>query len=131
MESCFVSITEDELFLINKIAVQDNSKQATIFSNKLFKDICFFYFLAINTLRMCSKCLVTNYEWATCRRSVKICENNCARYISRLDKYPPLFTSTSVNNCSLFTDGGTNHIPKKSLFTYFIYRRAQSRFRTM
>ena len=56
----FVSVTV-ELFLINEAAMEKNSKKATKFANKLFKDMYFFYFLAINVLKICSKCFV--YKW--------------------------------------------------------------------
>ena len=73
---------------------------------------------------MCSKCFVCNDEWAT-SRVLKIkkyaSENSYARCMlkqlftsvsvnsvdiylasSRLHKYLPLFSSVSVNNCSIF-----------------------------
>ena len=55
MASSFVYVTEEELFSINEVAVPDNTKKATKFGNQVFKDISFFYFLAINALRMCFK----------------------------------------------------------------------------
>ena len=72
MVSRFLSVTEEELFLVNEAAVRNNSKKATKFANKLFKDMYFFYMLAVNLFKMCSKCFVTNDERATSRRSVKL-----------------------------------------------------------
>ena len=61
MASHFVSVTEENFFLINEAAVQDSSKKATKFGYKLSKDMYFVYFLAINALKMCWKCFV--YKW--------------------------------------------------------------------
>ena len=57
MASSFVKVTE-KLSLINEVVVPDNTKKATKFGNKVFKDTYFFYLLAINVLRMNSKCFV-------------------------------------------------------------------------
>ena len=59
MASSYVYVT-GELFLINEVAVLDNTKEPTKFGNKAFKDMYFFYFLTINSLRMCFvyKCFV-------------------------------------------------------------------------
>ena len=48
---CFSYISRI-FFSLNEVAVPDNSKNATKFGNKAFRDMYFFYFLAINALRM-------------------------------------------------------------------------------
>ena len=88
MAYSFVYVTEEH-FLINKVAVQDNTKKATKFGNQAFKVMNLFYFLAINALRMCFKMFV--YKWLigdkTTFRKVffkihkNMCENSYARYI--------------------------------------------------
>ena len=55
MASNFVYVTGEALFLINEVAVPDNTKKETKFDNEVFKDLHFFHFLAINALKMCFK----------------------------------------------------------------------------
>ena len=54
MASSYVHVTK-ELFSIKEVDVPDNTKKATKFGINVFKDMYFFYFLAINALRMCFK----------------------------------------------------------------------------
>ena len=57
MASSFVQVT-GELFLINDVDVPHNTKKPTKYDNKVFKDMYFFYLLAINALGMSSNCFV-------------------------------------------------------------------------
>ena len=73
MAYSFASVTEEEFCLMNKAVVQNNSKKAKKFGNKLFKDIYFFYFLAINThSRRNQNVLFIADGWATSRCSVEL-----------------------------------------------------------
>ena len=112
-------------FLINKVTVSHNTKNKIKFDNKVFKYMYFLYFLAINALRMCSKCFV--YKWwvgdkPMLRKSV--CENNYARYMLRqlftsvVEVDPSLQPSTTVNNCFIYKYGNTreNHNRVVSLY---------------
>ena len=55
MTSSFVSVTEEELFLKNEVPVIE---KASKFGKKVFKDLHVLHFLAINAVRMYSKCFV-------------------------------------------------------------------------
>ena len=46
------------MILVNEANVLDNPKKTTKFGIKVFRDTYFFYILAINVLRKCSKCFV-------------------------------------------------------------------------
>ena len=46
---------------MNETTVQNFSKKPIKFGIKVFKDMYFFYFLALSALKMCSKCFV--YKW--------------------------------------------------------------------
>ena len=52
MASSFVYVTEEEHFSNKQSPLPDNTKKATKFGNKIFEDMYFFYFLAINALKM-------------------------------------------------------------------------------
>ena len=115
MASSFVYVTKEERFF-NKRSHRARQYQN---SNKIwhlgtvFKDMYFFYFFSDKcTKDVFQNALFTNDDWTTSRSSIKllgkfqknICENNFARFMLKLSwpgKYPPLFTSIWVNNCSL------------------------------
>ena len=54
-------LRKKNFLLINEVTVPYNTKKATKFGKKVFKDLYIFYFLAINALRMSLKCFV--YKW--------------------------------------------------------------------
>ena len=59
MASSFVYVMEEGPFLLNDVIVPDNTqKKARKFGKKVFKDLYVLYFLAINALRMSSKCSI-------------------------------------------------------------------------
>ena len=58
MASILFKLRKKNFVLISEVAVPDNTKKANKFGKKVFKDLYIFYFLAINGLRMCSKCFV-------------------------------------------------------------------------
>ena len=62
MASCFVYVTQENVLYTNEAAKPDNTKNPTKFGIEVFGDLYLFYLLAMNTLRMCSKCFVYNWR---------------------------------------------------------------------
>ena len=64
MASSYIYVTE--LFLINEVALPDNTKKATKCGSQVFNDMYFFYFFSDKcTQDVFQNVLFTNDEWAT------------------------------------------------------------------